>query len=144
MDHSGIKQFLQTISVHYPQFRKHIDDGNGAIPKIVIEEWHRVIGFLDYDEAVARLDQYMASEDGNRQPKPMDLRRAGGSRKGDVFHAPIRHDWHLEFQESDKEHQNGRLYNQHEYEYVFDPENTDPFYYDKDGHICQSGKVVAD
>ena len=143
MDRSGITNLLMTVSVNYPQFRRHIDDGHGGVSRIAIEEWHRNLGFLDYNEALTRLDNWMAGPDGSRIPKPMDLRNTKGARRDDTFHAPIEHQWHLEFMAWDENHKHGRLYDEEEREYVHDPRYEDGYHYDQNGRICTiDGRVV--
>lgn len=140
----SIGKLLKSISVNYPRFRSEIcnKDGTSIRPE-VLTEWQRHIGFLDYEEALERLDRHMASENGNHIPKPMDLRKAGGTKKDDIYHAPIEHRWHLEFSPRDPEHMHGRMYDQNDYEYVHVAGYEDGYHYDRNGRICTlDGKVV--
>lgn len=64
-----IGDLLERIVMHYPAAAKGIvNPQTGNIRKDVAEEWLRIIGFLDYDELLARLDLYMDSDDNRRRP----------------------------------------------------------------------------
>jgi len=66
MDMTGICDLLQTIAVHYPSFRQHITDKSGKLHAPVAQEWYRMLGWMDTDDALRRFDEYMAQPDGNR------------------------------------------------------------------------------
>ncbi len=131
MDIHEIGNLLERIMVHYPTFEKQVIK-DGKLSRAVGEEWHRLIGFLDYDEALARLDAYMEDADNKRPPMAMDFKRVKPRKNSEIFQAPIEHEWKIV---------NGRLYDQEDREYVVDPTNELPFYYDKEGNICQ-GKII--
>ena len=143
MDLSSVGKLLSRIAVNYPQFKRHILTENGNIQKIVAEEWERQLGYLDLDEALERLDLYMANEETSRPPRPVDLKKHKPRMKMDEWHAPIEHKWHLEFTRWDVEQMHGRVYDQEEREYVHDPTYEDGYHYDQMGRICTvDGKVV--
>ena len=130
--------------MNYPRVRNDIcgKDGSTIRPE-VLQEWYRHIGYLEYDEALERLDYHMMSENGNKAPKPIDLKINKPQKKGEEWHAPIEHKWHLEFMKWDPEHMHGRVFDQDDYEYVHDPCYEDGYHYDRDGRICTiDGKVV--
>lgn len=144
MERSGIKKYLQVIAINYPSYKKHIESENG-IPEMIITEWHRQIGFLDYDEALARLDAWMGSESGSRIPKPADIKNMCLSRRdSEVFYDKTPHQWHLEFTKGDKTRMHGRLFDEEGREYSHDPLYADRYHYDKMGRICTiDGRVVC-
>ena len=143
MDRSGIVKLLKAVSVNYPTFRRHIEADGGGISQAVIDEWDRQIGFLDYDEAMYRLDQHMGGENGMKIPKPADLKRFRSSNAKEEWHEPIRHQWHLGYMRWDKQRMHGRLFDEEGREYVHDPRYEDGYHYDRDGRICTNdGKVV--
>lgn len=145
MDRSGITNILMKVSVNYPQFRRHIDDGHGGISRFAIEEWDRRLGFLDYNEALNRLDNHMDGPNGDKIPKPTDLLKAKGARKDDIYHAPISHKYHIEFKEWDTERKHGWVYDQNDYLYMHDAEYdlADGYHYDSMGRICTIEGRVA-
>lgn len=139
MDRSQIGKLLGVISIHYPGFK------GGHNPEATAEEWYRIIGYLDYEDALRKLDEYMASDDGRKPPMAMDFRKSSGSAATarEYFHAETRHQWHLEFMRNDPERTHGRLYDEEGREYVHDPVYEDGYHYDYMGRICtMSGKVV--
>lgn len=138
-----IGNLLEKISVHYPSFRKHISDEYGHMSRNVAEEWMRIIGYLEYNEALDRLDEHMMGPDGGKAPKPMDLRKIKPAKKSEEWHAPIEHVWHLEFSKWDVTRMHGRLFDQEDREYVHDPVYEDGYHYDQQGRICTiDGRVV--
>ena len=109
----------------------------------VVKEWHRLIGFLEYEEALERLDLYMLREDNRKPPMPRDFLRNKPAQKPEEWRAPISHQWHLEFQAWDKKQMHGRLFDQEGREYVHDPVYEDGYHYDFNGRICaMDGRVV--
>ena len=127
MTHSEIGKLLGVISIHYPNHMKNTD------LESVIKEWHRIIGFLDYDEALARLDAYMEDAENKKPPMAIDFKRVKPRKALDVFHAPIEHQWKII---------KGRLYDEEDREYVVDPTCELPFYYDEEGNICQGNRLL--
>lgn len=129
MDLSSIKQLLMTISVNYPAFTKQITGSNGSVPKEVTEEWLRQIVFLDYPEALKRLDAWMDSENGRKPPMPRDFLKVQPQKAHhDVFHVQQKRKWRIE---------NGRLFDEEYREYVVDPTTYLPFYWNSSGIACQ-------
>lgn len=137
MDLNEIGDLLEKIAVHYPGTMKNITDRNGGLDKRVCEEWQRVIGFLDFDEALSRLDAYMNSDDSKHAPNAMDFRKVKSQRQAyEYFHSDAVHVWYLSFNSSDKEQLHGRLYNEDDMEYVHDPVYEDGYHYNSGGDIC--------
>lgn len=144
MDRSGTIKLLKTVMVNYPAFRRHIETEAGGISEMVIDEWQRQLGYLEVDEALERLDMYMATEAGSRAPKAMDLKLTKpGRRDSEIFHDTSPHRWHLEFSKRDPQQLHGRLYDEECREYSHDPLYEDGYHYDASGHICtMDGRVV--
>lgn len=143
MDLTSLRTLLGMIAVHYPSFKKHISNDDGGLNSYIINEWHRLIGYMDFDDAVRRFDQYLKLPDGNKYaPDIKWFLSDKGQEKNETFHAPIKHRWHLEFRRSDTEKRNGRLFDEEGREYIVDPLDESGFYYNERGDICQSGKVV--
>lgn len=69
MDHAQIGKLLGVISIHYPSFRVNE-------PELMIPEWYRIIGHLDYDEALARLDAWMEDPNNSKAPRAIDFKQA--------------------------------------------------------------------
>lgn len=114
-------------------------------PEKAIEEWHRVLGFLSYEEAMQRLDSYLENPDNTRPPRPHDLKRAqSAQRQYEYFTSRREHQWHLEFPPNDPERMHGRLYSEGGMEFVHDPCYEDGYHYNRLGQICTiDGKVFA-
>lgn len=144
MNLESIGKLLNTIAVNYPRVRSEISNKDGTkIRMDVLQEWQRQIGYLDYEETLARLDNHMSGPNGAHAPKPMDLKTAKGKPKDETFHAPIEHQWHLEFMKWDENRMHGRLYDEEEREYVHDPRYEEGYHYDQNGRICTiDGRVV--
>lgn len=140
----SIGKLLNTIAINYPRTRNEICNKDGTkIRMDVIREWNRQIGYLDFDEAVERLDLHMLGPDGNKAPKPIDLKKNKPAPKSEDWHSPEPHQWHLEFMAWDKERIHGRMFDQEGREYVHDPVYEDGYHYDQSGRICMiDGKVV--
>lgn len=137
MQRTEIKNLLEAIAVHYPSTR--VNDGT-------IEEWYRLIGFMEYSECLQKLDDYLMQETGNRFPPSVGYFRKHQTnimQEREVFHAPIEHRWHIEFTPSDIAKKHGRVFDQYDYEYVHDPCYEDGYHYDSMGRICTiDGKVA--
>lgn len=131
MDHSGIEKLIKTIGINYPQSRKYFESSGGGISESVINEWYRQIGYLSYEDAVARLDAWMESEDHKRAPMAVDFKLVKPRKKDDIFHAPISHIWKII---------RGRLYDEEDREYVIDPTCELPFYWNEQYIACQGKK----
>lgn len=135
MDLNSVGILLQTITINYPAARKDIMNAEGKISVEVAKEWQRQIGFLDFNEAVARLDAWMENPNNTKAPMPRDLKKAqssGGARE--YFHSSVRHRYHIE---------NGRVYSENGYEFVHDPCYMGKYIYDSMNQICtQDGRVV--
>lgn len=150
MDQSGIEKLIKIIGVNYPQSRKYFESSDGkSLNDSVVEEWMRQISYLDYDEAVERLDAYMAEPDNKKPPMPADLKRMHRT-KNEYFYKQLDYNIIQErpvYDEHGKQTGvekfikwkviNGRLYDEEFREYVFDPKCELPFYYDEGGNICQ-------
>lgn len=57
---------LSKITVHYPAMDQRWKHDDGKFRKDVVEEWYRLIGFLSYEDAMKKFDQYLRLPDGNR------------------------------------------------------------------------------
>lgn len=130
MDLHEIGNLLERIAIHYPAFEKQISK-DGKMNRAVAEEWQRIIGYLSYDEAIARLDAWMEGDDHKKAPMAMDFKLTKPRHKDDAFHAPISHIWKIV---------RGELYDEEDRIYVVDPTVELPFYWDEDGYACQ-GKI---
>ena len=133
MDLKEIGNLLAKISIHYPKFAQQISDEQGRMRRDVAEEWQRIIGFLDYTEAVQRLDKYMESDDGHRIPMPADLKLVKTAPRQEYFSGGAKHQWHIE---------GGELYDEEGRRWASPSYPDDPFYYDDMGRICQRGRVL--
>ena len=144
MNLESIGKLLNAIAINYPRFRNDICNKDGTkIRMEVVREWERKLGYLDLDEALERLDLYMANEETSRPPRPVDLKKHKPRMKMDEWHAPIEHKWHLEFTRNDPGQMHGRVFDQEDREYVHDPTYEDGYHYDQMGRICTvDGKVV--
>ena len=144
MNLESIGKLLNTIAVSYPRIRNEIGNKDGTkIRMDVVQEWYRHIGFLEYEEALQRLDEYMLGPDGSKIPKPLDLKKQRTRRKSEEWHSPDRHIWHLEFPRWDTQKMHGRLFDQEDREYVHDPTYEDGYHYNQQGRICTAdGRVV--
>lgn len=144
MDLMSVGKLLGTICIHYPAFKNHCMTEDNKINRLVAQEWYRLIGYMDYEEALTKFDQYLKLPEGNKFAPDVKwfLSSKSDKKEREYFHHRTHHQWHLEFMKSDKEHRHGRLYDEEGREYIVDPLNEDGFYYDGMGRICQSGKVV--
>ena len=122
-----IGDLLERIAMHYPTFVKQISDSNG-LRKDVCEEWHRIIGYLEYQELLDRLDAYMDDPDNRKPPMAVDFKHVKSTTKSETFHVKIPHIWKIE---------RGRLYDEEDREYVVNPAIELPFYWNADGVACQ-------
>lgn len=69
MTNLEIKKLLIQIKVFYPRFDSvEKTDGGYAVSTQVIDAWHRQIGWMEYDDALKILDNYIASENGSKTP----------------------------------------------------------------------------
>lgn len=133
MQLNEIGNLLQKIALHYPRFQQQICDEKGFLRRDVGEEWLRLIGYLDYDEALRRLDAHLESEDYKRIPMVTDFKKALPGEKKGYFVAGTTHQWRVI---------NGELFDE-EYRRYANPACPDePYYYDNYGRICQKGAVV--
>lgn len=128
MDLKEIGDLLVKICIHYPTSIKNFTDKEGKLDKRIAEEWQRIIGFLSYEDAIARLDAWMEGDDHKKAPMAIDFKLVKPKRKDEAFHAPIIHIWRIE---------RGRLFDEEDREYVVDPTNELPFYWNEDGIACQ-------
>ena len=128
MDLREIGKLCEKILVHYPGFSKQCLTPDGNMSRSFLEEWHRIIGFLSYEDAIARLDAWMEGDDHKKAPMAVDFKLVKPKRKDEAFHAPISHIWRIE---------RGRLFDEEDREYVVDPTNELPFYWNEDGIACQ-------
>ena len=143
MEMNAIIDLLHAVCANYPTVKRNIERSDGSISDYVLDEWKRQIGFLDYDEALERLDTYMASEAGAKPPKPMDLRKTRNEGKIEYFHADLEHQWHLVFPIWDVEQMHGRLFDEEDREYG-EAGYEDGYHYNQVGLICTiDGRVVV-
>ena len=134
MDLNQTGKLLSTIGIHYPLFRKHITDSAGNISKATAEEWMRCIGYLDYDEAVKKFDKYLeqSPDKNSKAPDTSWFKSYKSPEDQAVVRDTTRHQFKVE---------NGRLFDEEFREYGV-PGNENSFYYDANGHICQTGRVI--
>lgn len=139
MDRQSIGLLLQTITVNYPSFQRNVD------PEAVITEWERVLGLLEYDEAMQRLDEYLIDPDHTKPPRPHDLLKSRPRQGSPEYFTPkTTHKWHLEFKGWDKERKHGGLFDEEGREFVHDPAYEDGYHYNRMGQICTiDGRVFA-
>lgn len=138
MDLSSVGSLLARIAVHYPKFKEQIMDKDGRISKFVAEEWHRTIGFLDFDEALARLDSYLKQEEGNRfAPNARDFlqKPKSNGNEREVFHSDAEHEWYVDLQ--------GHLFDEEGREYGSTVCSA-RYYLDEKQRVCQMGMVIYD
>lgn len=83
MDRTQIGKLLGVVSIHYPSFKTNSD------PETMIDEWHRIIGFLDYDEAIKRLDAYMEDPANTKPPRAVDFKKVRPSESKNYFSGGI-------------------------------------------------------
>ena len=115
---------MGVISIHYPS------KTDSEAPEAVIDEWYRIIGHLDYDEAIARLDAWMENPDNKKAPRAVDLKlHSGGSAarryesaEGSIGPYMIDAD--------------GNLTNERGMVYAFPQWPDAKFRYDQQGNIC--------
>ena len=143
MDLNSVGKLLQTISIHYPSFKKHIQNSEGMLSKAVAEEWMRLIGFMTYEEALKKLDDHLLGEDSKFAPDVSFFLKHKVVKREEAFHAPIQHIWHIEFSKGDVERKHGRVYDQDGCEYVHDPMYDEGYHYDDMGRICTKDGRVA-
>ena len=62
MDLSSVGKLISMIAVHYPAFKRHVMDKDGRISKFIAEEWHRRLWPVSMEDALDRLDAYLAAE----------------------------------------------------------------------------------
>lgn len=127
MDLHETGNLLERIAIHYPAFEKQISK-DGQMNRAVAEEWQRIIGFLSYEDAIARLDAWMEGDDHKKAPMAIDFKLVKPKRKDEAFHAPISHIWKIV---------RGELYDEEDRIYFVDPANYLPFYWNEDGIACQ-------
>lgn len=143
MNLSEIGDLLERIAMHYPRFSSQISDVNGNMRKSVAEEWHRLMGFLSFQDALDRLDTYMMNSETTKPPMAVDFLKFKPAQKSDTWSSPEEHTWHLEFHKNDPQRMHGRLYDQEDREYVHDPCYMDGYHYNAEGRICTiDGRVV--
>lgn len=145
MDMTSLGNLLGTIAIHYPSFKKHITNEDGKINKHIINEWYRLIGYMDFQEALAKFDQYLKLPEGNKYAPDVKwfLSSKSDKQEREVFHVQSHHQWHIEFPRQDKQRMHGRVYDEEDREYVHDPLYEDGYHYDREGHICTlDGKVA--
>lgn len=142
MNLGEIAQLLDSISVHYPSFRKSIETTDGRISETHLKEWYRRIGFMDYEDADAKLTRYLSLPDGNKFPPNVSWflnNKAPTEAKQKTF---VGHDPDRKFK-IEKRGYRYRLFDEEGREYGTPGDESD-FYYDNMGRICQSGKVVIE
>lgn len=146
MDLQQIGNLLSKIGIHYPNFKKHCSTEDGKmISKNFAEEWYRVIGYLDFEEALRKFDQYLKLPEGNKYPPDVKwfLAEKTAHKESKIFHAPVRGKRHLEFMPWDQQHLHGRMRDEEEREYVHNPTYEDGYHYDRQGNICDlNGNII--
>lgn len=127
MTTNEIRSLLEKIQVHYRGFE---------ITAAVIDEWYRLIGFLGYQEAINKLDDYLLMEDGNRNAP-----RIQWFRKSKI--AKQQEEEYVSKAYFDRLDSRGRLTDAEGRMYAF-PDKPDEIYHiNSSGRICNSkGEVV--
>ena len=138
-----IGDFLQRIAIHYPRMATTLIDENGNVRQRVEEEWYRLIGCLSLGEALERLDKYMMSDNGKKQPSAADFVKLHPVVR-EYFHVtdPDRV-YHLEFKASDVEHMKGQAFDQNGYRFTHDPLYEGFYHYNKLGQIVTDDGLIA-
>lgn len=127
MDLNSVGKLLTTICVHYPSFQKHVAP-EGSIIRDYAEEWLRVIGFLDYEEALDLLDDYLALPDGNRYaPDVKWFLKNKGAKKDKAYFSPGRR--------IDRLDEHGTLMDAEGRLYAFPDRPDEVYHYDSNGRI---------
>ena len=87
LDKAQIKQLLIQIKVFYSRFDAVEKDGNmyGVMGQ-TIDAWHRQIGWMEYDDALKILDNYIASENGSKTPGISLWKQNGKVMQKSVWH----------------------------------------------------------
>ena len=146
MDLKSVGDLIATICIHYPGLKKNCETSDGKLNKNFAEEWLRQIGYLDYDEALRRFDQYLKLPEGNKYAP--DVRwflgmKHNEGQKEETTYTKTANKWHLVFSRADKEQKHGRLFDEEDREYVHDPLYEDGYHYDAYWNICTAdGRVI--
>lgn len=86
MTRSDVKSLLVKIKVFYPRFEAvEKVEGGFRVPEPVIENWHRMIGFLEMKDAETILEHHLGSENGGRVPGVSLFLSGGKSYKANVW-----------------------------------------------------------
>lgn len=120
-----VRTLLHRIRVHYN--RQEVSDA-------VVDEWYRLLGYLDYDEALAKLDAYLMLEDGNQHaPRIQWFKNARVERK----------DTYVPAHTFDRLDDKGRLVDEEGRMYAFTHAPDELYHYDSSGRIMDSkGRLV--
>lgn len=142
MDIQSIGKLLQSICVHYPSFKKEAVGPDNKFYRSYMDEWHKHIGFLDYEEAEQILTDWIMSDNGKFAPKVSDFLKAKDRKKPKTAYfmdnTPRR--YHIG--------RHGELLDEEEMEYGGNYANGEPYvyYYNGMGQICRkddAGKEVV-
>lgn len=130
MDFNDISKLLTTISVYYPGFRKNITTKSGDMIRIeVVREWFRTIGYMDYEDALGRLDAYLMGPNAKSPPGPMDFRKTMPS---------VRHNYYQSDHNFDRLDPKGRLADDAGRLYAFPDRPDEEYHYDASMRILDS------
>lgn len=138
MDLRSIGKLLQSICVNYPTFKKDAVAENGNIRQSYADEWLKRIGFMDYEEADAILEDWLMGENSKFAPKPSDFLKSKEARdfkpeKKNYVQDNSQHTFHIG--------DHGELLDEEEREYGGVDENGEAYiyHYNKEGRICRWG-----
>lgn len=136
MDTNGICRLLGIISIHYPKMKEHFINADGKMNKNVVDEWHRCIGYMDYEEALKKFDTYLKMSEGNKFAPDVKffMSKSSSTAARKEVHYNTKHKWHLD--------KYGRLFDEEDREYANPALPNERYYYDEMGRICQKGRVV--
>ena len=76
MDLNSVGTLIQKIMINYPSAKNQFLTKEGKISLEAAQEWHRIIGYLDLEEAIARLDAWMEGPDNAKPPRAADFKKA--------------------------------------------------------------------
>ena len=90
MTKSEVKDLLVRIKVFFPRFEAvEKTEGGFRVPAPVIDNWHRIIGFLEFEDAEKILERHISSEAGGKVPGISQFLAGGGGNKSNVWSSAI-------------------------------------------------------
>jgi hypothetical protein len=115
-----IRLLLERIRVHYPRTDVNVS---------VVDEWYRLIGYMDYSEALDLLDEYLMLEDGNSHAPRIQWFKKRQTTEATKY-VP-----HHSFSRLDRK---GRLIDSEGRMYAFPDRPDELYHYDGSGRILDS------